>query len=47
MLINSLWAVTEVSNLASKMCKIVPKWDKSRTFKDQFQYILARRAKMY
>ena len=27
--------------------RLVPKWDNSGTFKEYFQYILARRAKMY
>ena len=30
-----------------EMDQIGPKWDKSGLFKDQFQYILARRDKMY
>ena len=30
-----------MSNLACKLGPIGPKWDKSGTFKDQFQYILA------
>ena len=31
-----------MSNLASKLGQIGPKWDKSGTFEDQFQYSLAR-----
>ena len=38
---------TGMSNLASELGQIGHKWDKSGTFKDQFQYILARREKMY
>ena len=30
------------SELAPNLSQIGPKWDKSGTFKDQFQYILAR-----
>ena len=33
-----------MSNLASKLGQIGPKWDKSGTFYNQFQYILARLA---
>ena len=33
--------------VGSKLGKIVLNWDKSGTFKDQFQYILAQGAKMY
>ena len=33
--------------VGSKVSQIGTKWDKSRTFKDHFQYILARRVKMY
>ena len=33
-----------MSNLASKSGQIGPKWDKSGTFEDQFQFIFARRA---
>ena len=40
-------SITAISNLAIKLWQIDPKWDKSGTFKDQFQYILARWAKMY
>ena len=34
--------VAGMSNLASELGHIGPKWDKSGTFYDQFQYILAR-----
>ena len=30
-------------NLVSKLGQIGPKWDKSGTFKDLFQYVLARK----
>ena len=33
-----------MSNLASKLVQVSPKWNKSGTFKDQFQYILDRLA---
>ena len=36
-----------MSNSTSKLGQIGPKWGKSGTFKDQFQYILARRDKMF
>ena len=39
--------LNSIVKFTSKLGQIGPKWDKSGSFYDQFQYILARRAKMY
>ena len=49
----TLWGWREIGEMfmvnrfEPKVCQIGPKWDKSRIFSDQIQYILARSAKMY
>ena len=41
------WNYCSDANVGLNLSQIVHKWDKSETFQDQFQYILALRAKMY